>query len=83
MSSLFSDIDLTEIRAHVREMRDLFRGVFANPNGYKVLENLFNNFCIPPAEVEHPGSLRYAGRMDVLSYIMKNVNVFGVEEDKV
>ena len=70
MSGLFSEVDLSEIRAHVREMRDLFRGVFANPNGYKVLENLFNNFGIPPAESGSEESPRYAGRMDVLSYII-------------
>jgi hypothetical protein len=82
MERLFSEDALREIRERNRETRDLFRGVFANPNGRKVLENLLDTFGIPLAEGEHRESLRYAGRMDVLIYMLKNTNVLGQEEDK-
>jgi hypothetical protein len=82
MCPLFTEDELCEHRARVREIRELFRGVFANPNGNKVLKHLFDMFGIPLAEGEHRESLRYAGRMDVLIYMLKNVNVFGAEEDK-
>jgi hypothetical protein len=82
MTPLFSENDLQEIRVRNRETRELFRGVFANPNGRKVLEHLFDAFGIPLAEGEHRESLRYAGRMDVLIYMLKNVNVLGTEEDR-
>jgi hypothetical protein len=82
MCPLFTNDELREIRARTREIQELFRGVFANPNGKKVLKHLFDMFGIPLAEGEHRESLRYTGRMDVLIYMLNHVNVFGVEEDK-
>jgi hypothetical protein len=82
MEHLFSEDALREIRERNREARELFRGVFANPNGRKVLEHLFDMFGIPLSKGERDESLRYAGRMDVLIYMLKNTNVLGVEEDK-
>jgi hypothetical protein len=82
MCPLFTNDELCEIRARKREVQELFRGVLANPNGKKVLKHLFDMFGIPLAEGEHRESLRYAGRMDVLIYMLNHVNVLGTEEDK-